>query len=284
MAALNWSVFCVTLALILSMLHPCHSIRLLLTCIVMDTHALVADPHFSVPHCRSLFSIIHLTCFFSPLVPFFSPFFPFMSPITTPFYISHYVTLLLRHAFFPLFSFLSLLTASGCKCPACMNTVWGWSYYPKGCACSRLPRRSSSAWRPWSSSASVSHPGPWVMTRMSTQHVKYNCNRVQPYFRELMGWIKSVRVTVVFWLCGHSASAGPEEPELFWQTADLLHQGARPFGQPPRRDHPHAETVSAHAAAGLPPVGNTHNRIPKNAPCCDTGHGCTCHFFRVSAK
>lgn len=186
-----------------------------------------------------------------------------MFPITTPFYISHYVTLLLRHAFSPLFSFLSLLTASGCKCPACMNTVWGWSYYPKGCACSRLPRRSSSAWRPWSSSASVSHPGPWVMTRMSTQHVKYNCNRVQPYFRELMGWIKSVRVTVVFWLCGHSASAGPEEPELLWQTADLLHQGARPFGQPPRRDHPHAETVSAHAAAGLPPVGNTHNRIPK---------------------
>lgn len=105
MAALNWSVFCVTLALILSVLHPCHSIRLLLTCIVMDTHALVADPHFSVPHCRSLFSIIHLTRFFSPLVPFFSPFFPFMSPITTPFYISHYVTLLLRHAFFPLFFF-----------------------------------------------------------------------------------------------------------------------------------------------------------------------------------
>lgn len=105
MAALNWSVFCVTLALILSVLHPCHSIRLLLTCIVMDTHALVADPHFSVPHCRSLFSIIHLTRFFSPLVPFFSPFFPFMSPITTPFYISHYVTLLLRHAFFPFFLF-----------------------------------------------------------------------------------------------------------------------------------------------------------------------------------
>lgn len=36
-----------------------------------------------------------------------------------------------------------------------------------------------------------------------------------PYFRELMEWIKSVRVIVVFWLCGHSASGGAEEPALF---------------------------------------------------------------------
>ncbi len=35
------------------------------------------------------------------------------------------------------------------------------------------------------------------------------------YFRELMGLIKSVRVIVVFWLCGHSSSGGPEEPALF---------------------------------------------------------------------
>lgn len=55
--------------------------------------------------------------------------------------------------------------------------------------------------------------------------------------------------------CGHSASGGPEEPVLFWRTADLLHQGAGPLGQQPRRDHPDAEAVSAHATAGLPPVG-----------------------------
>lgn len=54
-----------------------------------------------------------------------------------------------------------------------------------------------------------------IITWMSSQQVKYDYNRVQPYFRELMGWITSVRVIVVFWLCGHSASRGPEEPALF---------------------------------------------------------------------
>ncbi len=56
--------------LILSALDLCHSIGLLLTCMVMDTPALVVDPHFSLPLCRSLFplsvSLIfsHLCCFF----------------------------------------------------------------------------------------------------------------------------------------------------------------------------------------------------------------------------
>lgn len=54
-----------------------------------------------------------------------------------------------------------------------------------------------------------------IISWMSSQQVKYDYNRVQPYFRELMGWITSVRVIVVFWLGGHSASGGPEEPALF---------------------------------------------------------------------
>ena len=58
---------------------------------------------------------------------------------------------------FVLSLFLSLFsTASGCKCPVCMNTVWGWRCSPKGSASWRLPRKSFSAWRPLSSSASVS--------------------------------------------------------------------------------------------------------------------------------
>lgn len=50
---------------------------------------------------------------------------------------------------------------------------------------------------------------------MSSHLVNYDYNRVQPNWRELMGWIKSVRVIVVFWLCGHSANGGPKEPALF---------------------------------------------------------------------
>lgn len=100
-----------------------------------------------------------------------------------------------------------------------------------------------------------------IIAWMLSQLVKYDYNRVQPHLRELMGWIKTVRVIVVFWLCGHSANGGPKEPALFWRTADLLHQGAGPFSQPPRRDHPYTETVSAHRVAGLPPVGNTRNFV-----------------------
>lgn len=65
--------------------------------------------------------------------------------------------------------------------------------------------------------------------RMSSQQLKYGCSRAQPYFREAMGGLLSERVTVVFWLCGCSASGGSEEPAMFWWTANLLHQGAGPL-------------------------------------------------------
>lgn len=116
-------------------------------------------------------------------------------------------------------------------------------------------------------------PGPlqhqWVCgdsVWKKCQQVKYDYNTVQPYFRELMGGVTSGRVIVVFWLCGHSASAGPEEPALFWWTANLFHQGAGPFGQPLWGDHPYTEAPPADAAAGLPPVGNKCSLVSHMKP------------------
>lgn len=55
--------------LILSALDLFHSIVLLLTCMVMDMPALAADPHFSLPPCRSFFHYPSHS-FFSPLLLF----------------------------------------------------------------------------------------------------------------------------------------------------------------------------------------------------------------------
>lgn len=92
--------------------------------------------------------------------------------------------------------------ASECICPACMKTVWGWSCCPRGSTCWRSPRRSSSAWRRWSSSVSVSLPPPVWNIRTSSQQVKYGCSRMQPWWegyclRELLlcsGFVVAVPV------------------------------------------------------------------------------------------
>lgn len=152
--------------LILSAWDLCHPIGLLLTCMVMDMLALVADPHFSRLLCHSFFPLSISLIFSSPQLLFS---FTLSSPTINclpPFCIPPCLTLswLLTSPFVAncapssssqttSFFFLS---ASGCRCPVCMNTVWGWSCFPRGSACWRSPRRSSSAWRPWSSSASVS--------------------------------------------------------------------------------------------------------------------------------
>lgn len=56
--------------LILSALDLCHSVGLLLTHMVMDTPALVADPHFSLPLCHSPFPL-SISLIFSHLGSFF---------------------------------------------------------------------------------------------------------------------------------------------------------------------------------------------------------------------
>lgn len=116
------------------------------------------------------FSIIHLTHFFSQL----SFFFPshFLLPLLIVSHLSAVLSawpclgfsrhlLLWTVLLLPLLKLLFFppLSASGCSCPVCMNTVWGWSCFPRGSACWRSPRRSFSAWKPWSSSALVSLSG-----------------------------------------------------------------------------------------------------------------------------
>lgn len=64
--------------------------------------------------------------------------------------------------------------ASECICPACMKTVWGWSCCPRGSTCWRSPRRSSSAWRRWSSSVSVSLLGQISSEILERQVSKWN--------------------------------------------------------------------------------------------------------------
>lgn len=64
--------------LILSALDPCHSAGLLPTCMVIDTPALVGDPHFSLPLCHSLFPL-SISLIFSQPSSFFLLFFP---PVT----------------------------------------------------------------------------------------------------------------------------------------------------------------------------------------------------------
>lgn len=64
--------------LILSTLDFCHSAGLLPTCMVIDTPALVGDPHFSLPLCHSLFPL-SISLIFSLLGSFFLLFFP---PVT----------------------------------------------------------------------------------------------------------------------------------------------------------------------------------------------------------
>lgn len=44
----------------------------------------------------------------------------------------------------------------GCTFPPCMNTAYGWDIFHRSSCCCRSHRKSSSAWRPCFSSASVS--------------------------------------------------------------------------------------------------------------------------------
>lgn len=43
----------------------------------------------------------------------------------------------------------------GCTCPPCTSTAYGWDTSPRSSSCCRSLRKSSSAWRPCFSSASV---------------------------------------------------------------------------------------------------------------------------------
>lgn len=67
--------------LILSALDLCHSAGLLPTCMVIDTPALVCDPHFSLPLCHSLFPLSISLIFFLNLAPFSSFFLFLLSPL-----------------------------------------------------------------------------------------------------------------------------------------------------------------------------------------------------------
>lgn len=95
-----------------------------------------------------------------------------------------------------------------CTFPPCTSTAYGWGTCRRSLCCCRSLRKSSCAWRPWFSSASVSiRRGPCEASDVGPP-----------------SW---GACSLVF----KSSSGGTEESEVLWWTTSHLHQRARPHHQ-----------------------------------------------------
>lgn len=156
---------------------------------------------------------------------------------------------------FPLFHFShpDLLTSAdiGCTFPPCMNTAYGWDIFHRSSCCCRSLRKSSSAWRPCFSSASVS-------TVLCSEHqkVKTNC------FTLSQKWTRSTSQKFNCQGCSQncfsvftSSSWGSEESKVLWWIASHLHQWTRSTHQLSNDHQLFSEVLPSHPTPGLSPDG-----------------------------
>lgn len=135
----------------------------------------------------------------------------------------------------------------GCTFPPCMNTAYGWDIFHRSSCCCRSHRKSSSAWRPCFSSASVSA----VLCR----------KRRRPKQTALLHmWLKQSNIYLkseLFRVCT-SPSGRSEESEVLRWIASHLHQWTRSTHQLSNDHQLFSEVLPSHPTAGLSPDGEIH--------------------------
>lgn len=128
---------------------------------------------------------------------------------------------------------------TGCTSPPCTSTVFGWGIFHKSLCCCRSLRKSSSAWRPCSSSAFVSVYRASKQTRGAAERDV-----------ERSEWKHSPSLSYFT-----SSSRGSEESEVLWRVTPHLHQRTWSAHKLSNDDQLFSEVQPTHPTPGLPSDG-----------------------------
>lgn len=160
-----------------------------------------------------------------------------------------------------------------CTSPPCMNTAYGWGIFHKSSCCCRSHRKSSSAWRPCFSSASVS--AALCRTRRRPKQTAL-CYCICDVNSQTFTCRESSQN--YFCVCT-SPSGGSEESKVLWWIASHLHQWTRSTHQLSNDHQLFSEVLPSHPTAGLSPDGETDFLKLIQYDC---GYKDTCRFLLLT--